>query len=153
MFYSISFAGNDKDGTPLRHCWLASHGRKLRKGEIASFSIPSAAKMISEPHVALSLRCDLPNDSACTAVLEFQTCASPALLSRFGACRTQAYLANGLILILKLKTGALLSDVSTARSKMDRCYTKPTSRPADEHPETTRGRKKSVSKHDKSSSR
>jgi hypothetical protein len=57
MFYSISFAGNDKDGTPLRYCWLASHGRKLRKHDIASFSIPSAAKLILEPEVALSLRC------------------------------------------------------------------------------------------------
>jgi hypothetical protein len=61
MFYSITFAGNDKDGTPLRTCWLASHGRKLSKLEFLAFSIPAAAQLISEPTVPLSLRLFLKN--------------------------------------------------------------------------------------------
>lgn len=37
-------------------CWLASHGRKPGKQDLAAFSIPEAARLIQEPEVALSLR-------------------------------------------------------------------------------------------------
>ena len=37
---------------------MACHSGKLRKPELNSFSIPSAAQLIAEPKVALSLRCE-----------------------------------------------------------------------------------------------
>jgi hypothetical protein len=57
MFYSVVFAGADKDATPLQACWQACHRGKLKKQELASFSIPAAAHMICAPLVHLSLRC------------------------------------------------------------------------------------------------
>lgn len=56
MFYSVHILGPAEDGAPLRLCWLASHGRKPAKQDLAAFSIPEAARLIQEPEVALSLR-------------------------------------------------------------------------------------------------
>lgn len=56
MFYSVHILGPAEDGAPLRMCWLASHGRKPGKHDLAEFSIPDAAKLIQKPEVALSLR-------------------------------------------------------------------------------------------------
>lgn len=77
MFYSITFSSASSDGAPLRYCWLASHGRKLKKHDVASFSIPSAAKMIMEPDVALSLRCATFQRDAFCASLEQALRSSP----------------------------------------------------------------------------
>ena len=38
-----------------------------------------------------------------------------------GACRTQAYLTSGLILILNLKTVHLLQDATLAQSRLEKC--------------------------------
>lgn len=57
MFYSIAFAGTSSGDAPLKACWQLAHGRKLKKNALLQFSIPDAAKLISKPSVALSLRC------------------------------------------------------------------------------------------------
>lgn len=56
MFYSVAFAGAASGDAPLKTCWQLAHGRKLKKHALLEFSIPDAAKLISKPTVALSLR-------------------------------------------------------------------------------------------------
>jgi hypothetical protein len=62
--------------------------------------------------------------------------------------RTQAYLANGLVVILKLKTGALLNDVTSTRNKLEHacCDVTITEQDGDELQSTSKTRKKSKGK-------
>lgn len=162
MFYSIAFAGEASGDAPLKACWQISHGRKLKKNQLLEFSIPGAAKLISKPSVALSLRCAFFSPQSCPNCMNRSSAPSPSvhpgsarqpsarglctycissaihiLTSSFSFsyhvllfcfteseqakldCSTQAYLAKGLVIILKLKTGFLLDDVQTIRSKLE----------------------------------
>eukprot|EP00892_Ulva_mutabilis_P011252 jgi/Ulvmu1/849/UM010_0223.1 len=54
-------------------CWLASHGRKPGKQDLATFSIPEAARLIQEPEVALSLRTQAYLTSGLIFILNLKT--------------------------------------------------------------------------------
>jgi hypothetical protein len=75
--------------------------------------------MISEPQIALSLRCG-EHLCAFACLLARTLTMQPAGFSG-GVSRTRAYLATGLIIILNLKTGWLLNDVNNVRSRLEAC--------------------------------